>query len=436
MRDRPAPDKSGSPNGPSGPGTEGSGAPAPGGRRRRRIDRNVKLLGINSLLTDISSESVNAALPLYLKNVLGFSALAFGIFDGIYQGMSAVLRIFGGLVADRRRRHKEVAGAGYALSAACKLGLLASTTAVPTAGVLFLDRMGKGIRTAPRDALISLSSEPENLGASFGVHRAYDTIGAVIGPILAYAILQSWAPDDYRAVFVVSLCVAVLGLGVLMFFVQNPSKERLDASKAKALTRHAGLRELMARPSFRRIAVAGALLSFMTVSDAFIYLVYQKRTDMIATSFPLLFVGTSLAYLLLAVPLGRLADRIGRGRVFIAGHLLLIGCYAVLRTSGPGFLTVATMLALLGAYYAATDGVLMAMASSTVPEELRTSGLAWLTTLTVAAKLGASIMFGLLWQLRGFNGAVSIFLAGMLVALPVAILILFRSPTRHEVPAP
>jgi len=438
VRDRPAPEKSGSPNGPSGPGADDAGAPPPGGggrRGRARVDRNVKLLGINSLLTDISSESVNAVLPLYLMSI-GFSALGFGIFDGIYQGMSAILRIFGGLLADRRRRHKEVAGAGYALSAACKVGLLASTTAVPTAGVLFLDRVGKGVRTAPRDALISLSSEPENLGASFGVHRALDTVGAVLGPILAFALLRYLAPDAYRAVFVVSLCVAVVGLGVLCFFVRNPPKERLDAVRAKVLTRAAGLRVLMANPAFRRIALAGSLLSAVTVSDAFVYLTYQTRTRMVATAFPLLFVGTALAYLLLAVPLGRLADRIGRAPVFIGGHVLLIGCYTVLRLSGPGLATAAVILGLLGTYYAATDGVLMAMASAVIPEELRTSGLAWVTTLTVTAKLVASIVFGLLWTWQGPNGAVSIFLAGMVVAVPLACTVLFRSSPRHEVPAP
>jgi MFS family permease len=436
VRDRPAPDKSGSPNGPSGPGAEGSGAPGPGqGRGRRRVDRNVKLLGINSLLTDISSESVNAVLPLYLMSI-GFSPLGFGIFDGIYQGMSVILRIFGGVLADRRRRHKEVAGAGYALSAACKLGLLASTTAVPTAGVLFLDRVGKGIRTAPRDALISLNSEPENLGASFGVHRAMDTVGAVLGPLLAFALLWK-LPHDYRSVFVVSLCVAVLGLGVLCFFVQNPTRERLDAVKARALTRAAGLRELMANHAFRRIAVAGSLLGVVTVSDAFVYLTYQGRNPhFLTSSFPLLFVGTAVAYLLFAVPLGRLADRIGRAPIFLAGHVMLIVCYAVLRVSGSGLLTAAIILGLLGTYYAATDGVLMAMGSAVIPEELRTSGLAWLTTLTVTAKLAASIVFGLLWTWLGPDGAVSSFLAAMIVAVPVAFFVLFRAPTRHEVPTP
>ncbi|HEV8627976.1 MAG TPA: MFS transporter [Acidimicrobiia bacterium] len=437
MRDRPAPDTPGSPNGPSGPTAEDPGAPPPGGGRgrRHRVDRNVKLLGVNSLLTDISSESVNAVLPLYLRNVLGFSALGFGIFDGIYQGMSAILRIYGGTIADRRRRHKEVAGGGYALSAACKVGLLASTTAAPTAGVLFLDRMGKGIRTAPRDALISLSSDPENMGESFGVHRALDTIGALLGPILAFALLW-FTPEAYDSVFVVSFCVAVLGLGVLFFFVQNPPKERLDAARARVLTQGAGLRELMANKGFRRIAVAGGLLSVVTVSDAFVYLVYQHRTDMSSTPFPLLFVGTALAYLLLAVPLGRLSDRIGRAPVFLGGHLLLIGCYAILRGSGQGFLTIAVILGLLGTYYAATDGVLMAMASGVIPDELRTSGLAWLTTVTVAARLVASIGFGLLWKWHGPDGALSFFLAGMVVAVPLAFLVLFRSSTRTEVPTP
>ncbi len=436
MRDRPAPNTNGSPNGPSGPDADDPGAPPPGGGRGRRhkVHRNVKLLGVNSLLTDISSESVNAALPLYLRNIMGWSALSFGLFDGIYQGTSAILRIYGGLHADRHHRHKEVAGAGYALSAASKIGLLASATAGPTAAVLLVDRIGKGIRTAPRDALISLSSRPENMGESFGVHRALDTIGALLGPLLAFALLK-YTGRDYNSVFVVSLCVALLGLGILFFFVRNPPREQFDAVRARELTRRAGLRDLMANLGFRRLAAVGALLSLVTISDAFIYLTYENRTDMDPTSFPLLFTGTALAYLLLAVPLGRLADRIGRAPIFIAGYVVLIGCYFVLRTSGPGLATALLMLGLLGTYYAATDGVLMAIASTVIPAESRTSGLAWLTTITTAVKLVASIMFGVLVTVRGYDGAVSFFLVGMAVVVPVACLILFRPSTRHEVPA-
>jgi MFS family permease len=400
------------------------------------VHRNVLLLGVNSLLTDISSESVNAVLPIYLVNTLGMSALAFGVFDGFYQGISAILRIFGGMFADRRQRHKEVAGFGYALSAFCKLGLLSTTALDPTKAILLLDRTGKGVRTAPRDALISLSSEPERMGESFGIHRALDTVGALIGPILAFALL-SFATGAYDSVFVVSFCVAILGLGVLVLFVRNPPQERLDTARTQSLTKH-GTRRLMANKAFRRIALAGTALSLVTISDAFIYLSYQKRTDMGSRFFPLLFVGTALAYLLLAVPLGRLADRIGAAWVFLGGHVMLIGCYVVLRTSGhgSGFLTIALVLGLLGTYYAATDGVLMALASKVIPDELRSSGLAWITTMTTAAKFGASILFGLIWGIWGPPGAVSAFLVALAVVVPVAALVLFLPSRPREVPAP
>jgi MFS family permease len=438
VRDRPA-KAAETPEGPQGPGAPGSGD-GDGGAPPERIHRNVKLLGINSLLTDVSSESVNSVLPLYLRNVMGMSPQAYGIFEGVYQGMSTLLRIVGGKVADRTQKHKEVAGAGYALSAATKIGLLASTTVAPTTAALFADRVGKGIRTAPRDALISLSSPPEKLGASFGVHRALDMVGALLGPILAFAILK-YSPGAYDSVFVVSLCVAVLGLGVIGFFVQNPPRRSgagaAEAALAGASPPRPGGRQLLGNRTFRRIIMAGALLSLMTVSDAFIYLVWEKKTTMDESAFPLLFVGTALAYLLLAIPLGRLADRIGRAPVFIAGHVMLIGCYFVLRSAGAGsgFLTIAVILALLGTYYAATDGVLMAMASAVIPEGMRSSGLAWLTTATVLAKLGASSLFGKMYQWYGPTQALTLFLGGLVVVLPVAFLILFRPSNRAEVPA-
>jgi MFS family permease len=435
VRDRPA-KAADAPEGPQGPGASGAAGSGDGAPSDKKIHRNVKLLGVNSLLTDVSSESVNSVLPLYLRSVMGMSPQAYGIFEGVYQGMSTLLRIVGGKVADRTQKHKEVAGAGYALSAATKIGLLASTTVAPTTAALFVDRIGKGIRTAPRDALISLSSPPEKLGASFGVHRALDMVGALLGPILAFALLK-YNPGAYDSVFVVSLCVAVLGLGVICFFVRNPTRPAADGLAAAASPAAPAGRQLMANKTFRRILLAGALLSLMTVSDAFIYLVWEQKTTMDSTAFPLLFVGTALSYLLLAIPLGRLADRIGRAPVFIAGHVMLIGCYLVLRAAGAGsgFLTIAAVLGLLGMYYAATDGVLMAMASAVIPEGLRSSGLAWLTTATVLAKLGASSLFGKMYQWYGPTQALTVFLGGLVVVLPVAFLILFRQSNRPEVAA-
>jgi MFS family permease len=382
----------------------------------RRVGRNVLFLGLTSMFTDISSEMVNAILPLYLVFQLGFTPLAFGLFDGAYQGMSAVLRIAGGVLADRRRRYKEVAGTGYAVSAACKLGLLAVGGWAPTTAVLYLDRAAKGIRTAPRDALISMDSDPSQLARSFGVHRALDTTGAMLGPVLAFVIL--WlVPRGYDAVFAASFCIALIGLGVLVLFVQNRTRAAAPTGPPASLGSAAGL---LAIPRFRRMVAVAAVLGLSTVSDAFVYLVFQRRTGWSAGTFPLLFVGTALAYLTLAVPVGRLADRMGRAPVFLAGYLLLAAAYVVLRGADPGVATVVLLLGLLGAYYAATDGVLMAMASAVVPEELRTSGLALLTTVTASARLVASLLFGLFWTWRGMDGALTLFLTGLVIAIPLA----------------
>src|SRR5215216_1094044 len=208
-----------------------------GPRARARVSSTVLLLGLTSLLTDISSEMVSAVLPLYLVIANGYSPLAFGMIDGLYQGGAALVRVGAGFVGDRWRRHKEVATAGYGVSAACRLALLTAGSSLGAIGAIVLaDRTGKGIRTAPRDALISLTTEERNLGTAFGVHRAMDTTGAMLGPLLAFAILAA-APLAFHSLFLVSFCFAVVGLMVLVCFVRNPQREREPEPTAE----HAGL---------------------------------------------------------------------------------------------------------------------------------------------------------------------------------------------------
>lgn len=393
--------------------------------RAGRVGANVVLLGLVSLLTDLSQEMVVAVLPLYLTFELRLSPLQFGLVDGLYQGATAVVRVLGGLTADRWRRYKEVAAVGYGASALSKLGLVLSLGAwLPTTGALLVDRLGKGVRTAPRDALISLSVEERSLGRAFGVHRALDTCGALLGPLAAFAVLAV-APLAFDAVFVISFLFGLLGLAVLLLFVKNRTPHA-DGAPEAAATPHVSLRSglrLFAEKRFRAIVVAGTGLALVTVSDAFVYLVLQRNTDFDARLFPLLFLGTAAAYLVLAVPAGRLADRVGRGRVFLAGHAFLLGVYALLLgEAGPGFVVVA--LALLGAYYALTDGVLAALASAVLPGGLRTTGLAFLTTGTALARFVSSILFGLVWVAVGVDAAVLCFLVAVLVALPAAGLLL------------
>ncbi|GHA53457.1 MFS transporter [Streptomyces canarius] len=384
-------------------------------------------LGTVSLVTDVSSEMVTAVLPLYLVSGLGLSPLGFGLLDGVYNGFSALVRLVGGHFADRGGgRHKWVAGLGYGISAVCKPLLLVAHALTPIGLVLAADRTGKGLRTAPRDALISLASTPETRGRAFGVHRAMDTAGALLGPLVAFLILRATV-DGYDAVFTVSFCVAVLGVLVLVLFVPGG---RGDAVPAERPTLRAALALLRGR-DLRRITVCALLLGLATVSDSFVYLLLQRRLGVPDRWFALLPLGTAAAFLLLAVPLGRLADRVGRWTVFLAGHGALLVVYALLLTSWHGTGLPYLVLALHGGFYAATDGVLMAAASDSVPERLRSSGLAVVQTGQALTRFACSLLFGAAWTVWGDRAA----LAGAAVALAACAAFSLTLRPKGTVPA-
>jgi MFS family permease len=395
-------------------------------RTRPRVSRTVLLLGICSLLTDISSEMVVAVLPLYLVTQLGFTPLQLGIVDGLYQGAAAFVRLAGGYIGDRRRRHKGVATIGYGLSAACKLALAAFGSAFGSiTAIVMVDRAGKGLRTAPRDAMISLSSRREDLGTAFGVHRALDTTGALLGPLVAFGLL-ALAPLAFDSLFIVSFCFAIAGLGVIVLLVREPERRPIPVEPAEPVRMRAAL-ALLRGGRFRGLFVAATVLGLATTSDGFIYLALYRSLDFDATLFPLLFTGTALTFMLLAAPVGRLADRVGRGRVMIGGYVLLLGVYATLLGPSAGVPGMVVALFMLGAYYAATDGVLMAFGSAHVPEALRGSGLALLGTAVSAARLVASVVFGALWTWQGIETALAIFAGALVVAIAIAAIALRSS---------
>jgi MFS family permease len=369
-------------------------------------------------LTDISSEMVSAILPLYLVATLGFSPLQYGIIDGLYQGASALVRLASGFLGDRMQRHKTVATFGYGLSAICKLALaLIGGAWAGLSAVILLDRTGKGIRTAPRDAMISLTASKRDLGLAFGVHRAMDTAGAMIGPLIAFALLAA-APNAFDSLFLISFFIAVLGFGVIALLVREPkARERTEVEKPdlKAAAK------LLEGREFRALMIAGAALGLATASDGFVYLALRDQVDFDNSFFPLLATGTALLYMLLAAPLGRLADKVGRGKVLIGGYVMLLAVYGLLMLPGGGTWSLFAVLALLGTYYAATDGVLMAMGSAHIPEALRGSGLALLGTATSVTRLFASIIFGALWTLLGLQVAIALFAGGLLLAMALAV---------------
>ncbi|HZT77623.1 MAG TPA: MFS transporter [Vicinamibacterales bacterium] len=393
------------------------------------VGATVVLLGVTSLFADISSEMISATLPLFLLMTLRFSPFAIGVADGIYQGAAVLVRVLSGVASDRWRRPKDIATCGYGLSALSRLALIVAGVggAAPIFGAIVVDRIGKGIRTAPRDAMIAASSPRGMLATSFGVHRAMDTAGAMLGPLFAFALLTVVGPR-FDAIFVVSFCVAVVGVAVIALFVRNPDQsvpgddDRVDAaeSPAPAAPTFADGITLFREPAFRTVILVGSALSLITVSDGLLYLALRQRVGIQPNVFPLLYVVTALAFMTLAIPVGRLADRIGHEVTFVLGYGLLAVVYALLLLPHPNAFVAMLLLVMLGAYYAATDGVLMALASSMLPSELRATGLAVLTTGTGLARLIASALYGALWAWLGIDRTLAIFTLSLCSVLWIA----------------
>jgi len=418
---------------------DGTGRP-----ERGRVPRTVLALGVVSFFTDLSSEMVLAILPLYLTVEMGFSAVQYGIVDGIYQGVTAAVRIIGGALADLTRKPKYVALTGYSISCVTKLCFLPASGFAAISSVIALDRTGKGLRTAPRDAMIAAASDPSHFGRSFGIHRAMDTAGALGGPLIAFGVLAALA-NGYHLVFVLSFSLAAIGVAILALFVPSGGTSEVKSHSSqdgshrrppvatdgrsrlrRCLVEAAGL---CADRRYRRMVTVGGLLSLATISDGFVYLSIQQRMTVAEEVFPLLFLGTALSYLVLAAPLGYLADHLGRRRVFLVGHLSAVLGYLALLLMPAGPETLMVVLLLVGGYYAATDGVLAALVAGLVPPHLRGTGIAGVQTASALGALGSAAVFGTLWSRFGQPAAVSGFVLALLLVSTVAAVLLRDRPT-------
>lgn len=403
-----------------------------------RLSPVILWLGVVSMATDISSESVAAVLPLYITGFLGLSVIAFGVIDGINQGASALVRIAAGWASDRAGRPKAIALAGYGLSMVARVGFLFAGGFWSIAAVVTGDRIGKGIRTAPRDALITTAAQPEYLARHFGIHRLLDTIGAAAGPLIAFVILMLM-PNGYGTVFVVSLAFAAIGVAALALVVPDlrtgrPARREKLQEAGAAGTPASGPVEprrippvrwsMFREPGLGRLLVASAILGVLTVGDGFIYLVLQDKDQFAVQWFPLLYVGTNVVFLLLAVPLGRLADGWGKGKVFLAGHVALLACYFLAAAPGLGLAGTLGCLVLLGAFYAATDGVLAAFASQLTPPHQLATGIGAAQTVVALSRVLSSTVFGVLWFAVGASLAMMIVGSLLAVAVPASYFIL------------
>jgi MFS family permease len=406
----------------------GSGVPAIG------VPRNVKALGVVSLLTDASSEMVYPVLPLFLANVLGAPVTAIGFIESVAEATASFLKVFSGWLSDRVGRRRPLIALGYTISNAAK-PLLALTASWPAVLLLrFSDRFGKGVRTAPRDALIADSGTAARRGRDFGFHRALDTLGAAIGPLTAWAIL-TLVPDGYRTVFWVSAVPGTLAIAVVFVAVREVRAPRTAAAvglgdsspgdgracpKAPTIRlRHLG------RP-FALFTAASAVFALGNSSDALLIL----RAQDVGTApslIPLMYFLFNVVGAALATPLGSLSDRVGRKAVLAAGfggYALVYAGFALAHAPLAAWL----LFALYGVPYAMTEGLARAYVCDLVPAEVRATAVGGYTFVLGLAALPSSALAGLLWDTVGHAAPFALSAALMAAAAALLALVPARTP--------
>ena len=354
-----------------------------------RLGRTVVTLGIVSLLTDISSEGIYPLIPLFLTEVLRTNMAAVGLIEGIANSTASILRVFSGWFSDVLGNRKWLTVSGYSISALSKPLLSLSNTWQSVFALRFADRLGKGIRTAPRDALIADACSPDHRGVSFGFHRAMDTLGAVAGPLLAFWLLAVLG-GNYRAIFVLSAIPAAAALLVLIAFIREPTCNRSRDAKRPSLT----LKD--ASIQFKLFLVATAVFSIGNSSDAFLIL-RARNLGMAASGIVLAFALFNAVEAALSMWAGALSDRIGRRNVIVAGYLVYACVYAgfgLTRSTSA----VWALFATYGVYNALTQGVQRAFAADLACADAMGTGMGAYHTVTGLALLPASLIAGYLWQ--------------------------------------
>jgi len=385
---------------------------------RRRLPGAVWALGTVSLLMDSSSEMVHALLPLFMTSVLGASMLEVGLIEGVAEGIAAIVKVFSGTLSDWLGRRKPLVALGYGLAALSKpLFPLAHTIGL-VAGARFMDRIGKGIRGAPRDALIADVVAPEQRGAAYGLRQALDSVGALLGPLAAVLLMALYA-ESLRAVLWLAALPALGAVLVIAFAVREPA--RSAAARAKNPLSKAMLGRLGTR--YWLIVGLGAVLTLARFSEAFLVL-RAANLGLAPTYVPLVMVAMSAVYALASYPAGLAADR-GRQRSLIAGGLAALIAADLLLGGAHSIGAVFAGVALWGVHMGLTQGLLSALVAATAPAEARGTAFGVFNLVTGVVLVVASLLAGWLWQVHGpaatfYAGAAftAVALAGLLAAAP------------------
>jgi MFS family permease len=385
--------------------------------RRFAIPRAIWTLGFVSLLMDVSSEMVHALLPVFLVSELGASSTAIGLIEGIAEATAAITKIFSGLLSDWLGRRKALAAIGYGLSAIAKFAFPLAASIGWIVAARFVDRVGKGVRDAPRDALVADLAPPKERGASMGLRQALDTVGAFLGPLLAIGLMALTA-DRFRVVFWVAVAPAFLAVGLLVVGVREPQRAPRGAPRFPLR-----FPELQRLGAVFWLAVATAVaFSLACFSDAFLILRARDQGLPIALA-PAVLVVMNAVYAAAAYPAGALSDRFGRLALLGAGFAILIVADLVLAFAS-GLVGVAAGVALWGLQMGVTKGALAALVADAAPLDSRGSAYGIFNFASGLALLVASILFGVLRD-RGRSGA-AFFASALFAATALASLLLLR----------
>ncbi|MBS1188226.1 MAG: major facilitator superfamily 1 [Rhodocyclaceae bacterium] len=386
----------------------------------RKLPAGIWALGFVSLLMDVSSELIHSLLPVFLATVLGASAFTIGLIEGTAEALALIVKVFSGALSDWLGKRKVLAVVGYGMGALSKplFALATSTGIVLTARLL--DRFGKGIRGAPRDALVADITPPRMRGAAFGLRQALDTVGAFLGPLLAMGLMLLWA-DDFRAVFWVAVIPGTLAVLLLVFGVQEPEANH-DGPRPNPI-RPANLRRLP--EAYWQVATFGAVFTLARFSEAFLVLRAQQGGLPIALV-PLVLIAMNAVYAVAAYPFGKLSDTMSHPRLLAWGLTTLIAADLILAYSGQGGWVWAG-IALWGLHMGMTQGLLATMVADTAPADLRGTAFGFFNLVSGIAMLAASALAGFLWDRLGPSYT---FAAGAVFSLAALTVMGLRRPGR------
>jgi MFS family permease len=359
-----------------------------------QIPRGVWVLGFVSLLMDVSSEMIHSLLPLFMVTVLGASALTVGVIEGIAESTALLVKVFSGVLSDYLGKRKGLALFGYALGAFTKPVFALASGVGMVLAARFLDRVGKGVRGAPRDALVADITPPEIRGAAFGLRQSLDTVGAFLGPLLGVGLMLLWA-NDFRAVFWVAVIPGLLAVALLLFGIHEPEQQQ-SHTPTNPISR-ANLQRLGA--AYWWVVGIGAVFTLARFSEAFLVLRAAQGGISVALV-PLVMVAMSLVYAATAYPFGKLSDSMSHAKMLMIGLLVLIAADLVLATDDH-WTTVLLGVALWGVHMGITQGLLARMVADTAPADLRGTAYGFFNLMSGLAMLVASVTAGLLWDRLG-----------------------------------